>query len=95
MSTATAISIRKQFENIEEYYEIVHLAEQYSITEYGLDLNDDDMKQNLSFAKKVFNIWSMPEKMDTITYPIIDMTILSAQTVEYLRNVLQLERSFI
>ena len=95
LSTATAISIRKQFENIEEYYEIVHLAEQYSITEYGLDLNDDDMKQNLSFAKKVFNIWSMPEKMDTITYPIIDMTILSAQTVEYLRNVLQLERSFI
>lgn len=95
LSTATAINIRKQFENIEEYYDIVHLAEQYSITEYGLDLTDDDIKQNISFAKKVFNIWSMPEKMDTITYPIIDMTKLSVQTVEYLRKVLQLERSFI
>ena len=95
LSTATAINIRKQFENRDEYYDIVHLAEQYSITEYGLDLTDDDMKLNLSFAKKVFNIWSLPEKMDTIMYPIIDMTKLSVQTVEYLQKVLQLERSFI
>lgn len=94
LSVATAINIRKLFENIDEYYDIVHLAEQYSETNFGLDLTGDDMKQNLSFAKKVFNIWSMPEKMETVMYPIIDMTKLSVQTVEYLQRVLQLERSF-
>lgn len=88
LSTATAINIHRQFTNIEDYYDTVALAEKYTITSFGFDLTDDDMKKNLSFAKKVFNTWPMPESMDIISYPIIDMTQLSAQTVEYLRKVL-------
>ena len=89
LSTATAINIHKQFENVEEYYDIVNLAEQYTISEFGLDLTDADMKQNLSFAKKVFKIWPKPETIHTIKYPIVDMIKISDQTVEYLRKVLQ------
>lgn len=88
---ATAINIRNHFETKEDYYDMINFTEQYSISAFGLDLCDDDIKKNLNFAKKAFHIWPMPESSEINKYPIIDMNKISIETVEYLQEVLSLE----
>lgn len=92
--TATAIHMRTQFQTPYDYHNMIDLVEQYTISEFGLGLTYDDMNQNINFAKRVFDIWTLPETINPSIYPLIDLTKISIQTVEYLKKVLHIERSF-